>query len=68
MQVIGVVGFPASGKGEFSRIAKEMKIPVVNMGDVVRKAVTDAGLALNDKNIWNQFLRHPSRQFQPAWR
>ena len=51
MQVIGVVGFPASGKGEFSRIAKEMNIPVVNMGDVVRKAVTDAGLTLNDKNM-----------------
>ena len=51
MQVIGVVGFPASGKGEFSRIAKEMKIPVVTMGDVIRKAVTDAGLTLNDKNM-----------------
>ncbi|MDD4299556.1 MAG: dephospho-CoA kinase, partial [Methanomicrobium sp.] len=32
MQVIGVVGLPASGKGEFSRIAKEMNIPVVVMG------------------------------------
>ncbi len=51
MQVIGVVGLPASGKGEFSRIAKEMNIPVVVMGDVVRNAVADAGLKLNDKNM-----------------
>ncbi|MBP2132306.1 dephospho-CoA kinase [Methanomicrobium sp. W14] len=51
MQVIGVVGLPASGKGEFSRIAKDMNIPVVVMGDVVRKAVLDAGLKINDKNM-----------------
>lgn len=51
MQIIGVVGLPASGKGEFSRIAKEMHIPVVVMGDVIRKAVTEAGLKLNDKNM-----------------
>ncbi|MBN2734332.1 MAG: flagellar hook-basal body complex protein FliE [Methanomicrobiaceae archaeon] len=51
MQVIGVVGLPASGKGEFSRIAKDMSIPVVVMGDVVRKEVSDAGLKLTDKNM-----------------
>lgn len=51
MQVIGVVGLPASGKGEFSRIAKDMNIPVAVMGDVIRKSVTDAGLKLSDKNL-----------------
>ena len=51
MQIIGVVGLPASGKGEFSNIAKKLNIPVVVMGDVIRKAVVDAGLALNDKNM-----------------
>jgi len=51
MQVIGVVGLPASGKGEFSRIAKGMGIPVVVMGDVVRKEVSEAGLKQNDKNM-----------------
>ncbi|HMK16072.1 MAG TPA: dephospho-CoA kinase, partial [Methanomicrobiales archaeon] len=37
MRVIGVVGYPASGKGEFSRIAAAAGIPVVVMGDVVRR-------------------------------
>jgi len=51
MRVIAVVGLPASGKGEFSRLAGEMKIPVIVMGDVVRKAVQDAGLPLTDNNM-----------------
>ena len=51
MKIIGVVGLPASGKGEFSRIANEMNIPVVIMGDVVRNAVRDAGLKMTDKNM-----------------
>ena len=31
MKVVGVVGYPASGKGEFSLIADELGIPE-NMG------------------------------------
>jgi dephospho-CoA kinase len=51
MKVIGIVGMPASGKGEFSRIAAEKGIPVVVMGDAIRKAVTAAGLPLTDENM-----------------
>ena len=51
MKVIGVVGMPASGKGEFSRIAHGMGIPVIVMGDMIRKAVQDAGLEPNDTNF-----------------
>jgi dephospho-CoA kinase len=51
MRVIGVVGMPASGKGEFSRIAQETGIPVIVMGDMIRKAVRDAGLEPNDTNF-----------------
>ena len=51
MKVIGVVGMPASGKGEFSRIAQEMGIPVIVMGDMIRKAVQEAGLEPNDTNF-----------------
>jgi len=51
MKVVGIVGLPASGKGEFSRIALSMGIPVVVMGDVIRKVVQDAGLPLTDKNL-----------------
>lgn len=51
MKVIGVVGLPASGKGEFSNIAAGMGIPVIVMGDRIRQAVTDAGLEPNDTNF-----------------
>ncbi len=51
MKVIGVVGFPASGKGEFSRIAGEMGIPVVVMGDVIREETRNAGLPPTDENL-----------------
>lgn len=42
---------PASGKGEFSQIAQEMGIPVIVMGDMIRRAVQDAGLEPNDTNF-----------------
>jgi pyruvate formate lyase activating enzyme len=51
MKVIGVVGMPASGKGEFSRIAAGMGIPVIVMGDMIRRAVENAGLEPNDSNF-----------------
>ena len=51
MKVIGVVGLPASGKGEFSLIAAGMGIPVVVMGDVIRQEVKAAGLEPTDTNF-----------------
>jgi dephospho-CoA kinase len=51
MKVIGVVGLPASGKGEFSKIAAGMDIPVVVMGDMIRNAVAAAGLEPSDTNF-----------------
>lgn len=51
MKVIGVVGLPASGKGEFSRVAGEMGIPIVVMGDVIREAVQREGLPVTDANL-----------------
>jgi dephospho-CoA kinase len=51
MKVIGVVGLPASGKGEFSRIAEDMGIPVVVMGDVIRKTLFNRGLPPTDENL-----------------
>ncbi|KUG20086.1 MAG: flagellar hook-basal body complex protein FliE [Methanomicrobiaceae archaeon] len=51
MKVIGVVGMPASGKGEFSQIAREMGVPVVVMGDVIRKHVEEAGLSPTDRHL-----------------
>ena len=51
MKVIGVVGLPASGKGEFSKIAASMGIPVVVMGDMIRNAVKDEGIDPSDVNL-----------------
>ncbi|KAF5059904.1 AAA domain protein [anaerobic digester metagenome] len=50
MKVIGIVGMPASGKGEASGIARELGIPVVVMGDAIRERVKEAGLPLTDAN------------------
>ena len=51
MKVIGVVGLPASGKGEFSNIAAAMGIPVIVMGDMIRREVQRRGLEPNDTNF-----------------
>ena len=51
MKVLGVVGYPASGKGEFSKIAQSMGIPVIVMGDVIREEVRRAGLLPTDENL-----------------
>jgi len=57
MRVIGVVGYPASGKGEFSRIAGEMGIPVVVMGDVIRTKAREAGLGTTDAALGEMAVR-----------
>ena len=44
MGVIGTVGLPGSGKGEFANVAEEMDVPVVTMGDIIRGECRDRGL------------------------
>jgi len=44
MTVIGVVGLPGSGKSEAAAVARELDVPVVTMGDVIREACRDRGL------------------------
>ena len=50
MKIIAFVGMPASGKSEAARIASRMGIPVINMGDVIRKEVLRRGLEPTDSN------------------
>jgi dephospho-CoA kinase len=57
MRVIGVVGYPASGKGEFSRIAAGLGIPVVVMGDVIRREAVKAGLGTSDAALGEMAIR-----------
>jgi dephospho-CoA kinase len=51
MKVIGVVGLPASGKGEFAKIAGQQGVPVIVMGDIIRAEVKKAGQAPTDANM-----------------
>jgi len=44
MTVIGIVGLPGSGKSEAAAVARDLDIPVVTMGDVIRQACRDRGL------------------------
>ena len=50
MKIIAFVGLPLSGKSTASKIAEEIGIPVVVMGDVVREEVKRRGLELTDEN------------------
>lgn len=44
MRIIGIVGLPGSGKSEAASVARELDIPVVTMGDVIRAECRDRGL------------------------
>ena len=44
MTVIGIVGLPGSGKSEAAAVARELGVPVVTMGDVVRTETEARGL------------------------
>lgn len=44
MRVIGTVGLPGSGKGEVAEVAHREGIPVVTMGDVIRRESRNRGL------------------------
>ncbi len=44
MRIIGTVGLPGSGKGEAATVARELSIPVVTMGDVIRRECRERGL------------------------
>ena len=66
MRVIGVVGYPASGKGEFSRVAAEAGIPVVVMGDVIRRKAAGAGLGTSDAALGEMAVRLRKEQGMDA--
>jgi predicted RNA binding protein with dsRBD fold (UPF0201 family)/dephospho-CoA kinase len=51
MKVIAFVGMPGAGKSEASAVAREMGMPVIVMGDVLREEVRERGLPPTDENI-----------------
>lgn len=54
--VIGIIGMPGSGKSVVSNLARELGLPVVVMGDVVRKEVTRRGLLPTPENVGKVML------------
>ncbi len=44
MSVIGIVGLAGSGKSEAAAVARDLDVPVVTMGDVIRATCRDRGL------------------------
>ncbi|NPV62927.1 MAG: flagellar hook-basal body complex protein FliE [Methanotrichaceae archaeon] len=51
MKLIGFVGMPGSGKSEASRVARDMGLAVVVMGDVIRSEAARLGLSATDENL-----------------
>ena len=51
MKVIAFAGMPFSGKSEAVKIAKDMNIPVIRMGDMIWEETKNRGLELTDKNV-----------------
>ncbi len=49
--IILLTGMPGSGKEEFIKVAEDMGIYVIRMGDVVRDFVRSLSLPLNDNNV-----------------
>ncbi|MEM4729714.1 MAG: AAA family ATPase [Thermoplasmata archaeon] len=51
MKVLLIAGMPGAGKSEAVKVAEEMGVPVVRMGDLVREEVVSRGFDLNRTNL-----------------
>lgn len=51
MKIIAFTGMPASGKSEAVQLARDKKIPVLRMGDLVWEETRRQGKPLDDKNV-----------------
>jgi len=49
--IILLTGMPGAGKEEFLKVAEEMGIYIIRMGDVVRDYVRSLNLPLDDNNV-----------------
>ena len=50
-KVLVLTGLPGSGKSVASEIAESMEIPIIIMGNVIRRETAERGLEPNSKNI-----------------
>ena len=48
---IGVVGLPGAGKSIVSEVARDLNIPTVVMGDIIRQMCRESGLEINPVSL-----------------
>jgi dephospho-CoA kinase len=51
MNIIAFVGMPGAGKSIAADVARELNIPVISGGDLLRKEIISQGLELTDSNV-----------------
>jgi len=51
MKAIAFTGMPGAGKTEAVKVAEEMGIEIMSMGDEVRKEAIRRGMEINDENL-----------------
>ncbi len=51
MRVVAIVAMPGSGKSEAADVARQLDIPVVTMGDVIREACRERGLEVTEETM-----------------
>jgi len=67
MRVLAFAGMPFSGKSEAVKIAKEMDLPVIRMGDMIWEEVENRKLELSDKNVGNIASRMREEHGKEIW-
>ncbi|MHC1592105.1 MAG: AAA family ATPase [Candidatus Helarchaeales archaeon] len=61
MRIYALVGMPGAGKSEATEILKDMKIPVIVMGDVIREEMKKRGIDITRENM-GKFTREIREQ------
>jgi dephospho-CoA kinase len=51
MKILAFTGMPASGKSEAVTVVRQLRIPVIRMGDCVWEETEKQGLSLTDENV-----------------
>jgi len=67
MRLLAFTGMPFSGKSEAVKIAKEMDIPVIRMGDMIWEEVKNRKLELSDKNVGTIASRMREENGKDIW-
>ncbi len=67
MKLVVTVGMPGSGKDELVKVAQELGLSVIKMGDLVRDETRRRGMALNGQNIARVANEERERHGPSVW-